>query len=61
VAVTNNGPGRVWVNINAPKPKRAPLAKGECLEVDLRKPVIKAVYLKCPEGETAAVRLWGLR
>ena len=63
----NTGPDPVHVYINetilTPKPNvnDAPIEKDETLEIDMKKPLIKKIYLFCDKGKTATVKIYAKR
>ena len=56
----NDGPDSVYV-IVGPRVKKAPLASGESLTVDMKAPKIKEVFLLCDPGNTASIRIYAKR
>ena len=67
MTLKNMGPDPVHVYVNesvlAPKPSvnDAPIEKDETLEVDMKKPLIRKVYLFCDKGKTATVKIYAKR
>ena len=62
IMIVNDGPDDVWVLVNPrknPTPHR--VAVGEPYNVDMKRGVIRQVNLWCDAGETATVRVVGLR
>ena len=62
VSIVNDGPNDVYVIVNSEKSfewHRVPV--GETYKVDMKRPAIKDVLLKCEPGETASVRVVGSR
>ena len=62
VNIVNDGPNDVYAIVNSEKSfewHRIP--KGEPYKVDMKRPVIKDVLLKCESGENASVRVVGAR
>lgn len=62
VEIVNDGPDSVLAIINTLKSFDAhDVKKDETYKVEMGKPIIKDVYMKCNPGETAIVRLVGTR
>lgn len=62
IIVVNDGPDDVWALVNPrknPTPHR--VAVGEPYNVDMRRGIIRQLNLWCEAGETASVRVVGLR
>ena len=61
-SVVNDGPGGVYVVANAWKQPVAPIPLGESIDIDLKmRGALKKLYLICPSGETATVRIYALK
>jgi hypothetical protein len=62
VEVANDGPNDVYVLVNPEKSSDwHQVLNGETYKVDMKRPVITEVELKCESGKTASVRLVGVR
>jgi len=58
----NDGPDPVYVMVNEEYLRyRAPIASGENLKVDMKKPLIRKIWLYCASGQTASVRMYAKR
>jgi len=61
-SVTNDGPGGVYVVANAWKQPVAPIPMGQSIDIDLKvRGALKKLYLLCPPGEKADVRIYALK
>jgi len=62
VSIVNDGPNDVYAIVNTEKSfdwHRIPV--GETYKVDMKRPIIKDILLKCEPGEKASVRVVGSR
>lgn len=58
----NDGPQSCWVLVNTGKSiDPHEVKKGETYPIDMKRPIIEDVYLYCKPGETASLRIVGLR
>lgn len=60
----NDGPDEVYPMVNQKIPagaRETPLKKGESLDYDAKRPVIKSIYLVCGKDKSAVVRVFGCR
>lgn len=61
-SVVNDGSGGVYVVANDWKQPVAPIPPRESLDIDLKaRGALKRLYLLCPPGETATVRIYALK
>jgi len=60
--IVNDGPDGVYVVANEWRQPEAPIPKGQPIDIDLKsRGAIKRLYLLCPPGQTATVRIYALK
>jgi len=54
-----DGPDPVYIGVNEESiNEKAPLSKGEHLEVNMQKPLVQKIILFCQKGKTSSVRIY---